>query len=157
MDHWIHKFSETPFGCKFTPLNGRKMIYKFFIFLLGIVLLPLILTLGPILMGLFYGIYAGSYCCIGIQRSYISSCLCKLILYLFAIPGFFITVGLATAIGCLAAGIGALLTVPLEIVHFCIFFRSVYWWNKTRKHDNEGAEDSSKKKKNHLQIEMIEP
>jgi hypothetical protein len=71
VSHWIHKFSETPFGCKFTPLNGRKMIYKFFIFLLGIVLLPLILTLGPILMGLIFGIYAGSYCCIGIRNSYI--------------------------------------------------------------------------------------
>lgn len=102
---------------------------KFVIFLLGLVLIPTLLTVGPILGGFGYGVYGGFY--LGCVPCEYSSCPVKLfrILFLVTVP---LMAGLGTAAGCLGAAIGAIVAVPALIVHCYLFFRSVYWWSKNR-------------------------
>lgn len=138
VNHWVHTFSENPFGCKFTPANGKAMIWKAIFFLFGLVLIPLALVLFPIFAGLFYGLYGGCFACGAMCFKYnpksCCQCILKIILVILAIPTFFITVGLSTGLGCLGGGLGAIASPFVLIIHTYMFGRSVYWWNKNRNH-----------------------
>jgi IBR domain, a half RING-finger domain len=121
VNHWVHTFSENPFGCKSTPENAGAMICKFFMFLLGFILIPLAFTILPVLAGLGYGIYGGGasciyMCCIMNPRDGCQVFL-KILLIILAIPSFFVVTALGVALGALGSGIGAILTVPMLILH----------------------------------------
>ena len=138
--HWIHKFSENPFGCKFTASNGAAVFKKTIIFLLGLIFIPVIMILLPILVGFGYGIYgAFAFCGVG--------CGCfgnplhcnipfRIILAFLTLPLFPVIIALGTAAGCVIAGLAALLLLPALLIHIYMYFRSMYWWHKTRKHGN---------------------
>lgn len=136
VNHWIHTFSENPFGCKFTATNGSAMLKKTGIFLLGLLLLPLGMLLLPILAAIFYGIGGGLYCvafAFGCLYSHQRlGVLCRTLLILFALPAFAVCLGLALALGALGTGACGIAVVPVMIVHTYMYFRSLYWWNKTR-------------------------
>jgi len=129
VQHWVHKFAENPFGCMYAPKNFGSILIKFLIFLLGLVLIPAILTAGPLLAGFGYGVYAGFY--LGCHPCEYSSCPARLLCFLFlvTVP---VVAALGTALGCIGAAIGAIVAVPALLVHCYLFFRSVYWWSKNR-------------------------
>ena len=138
--HWIHTFSENPFGCKFTATTGKAMIMKFFIFLLGLILIPLGLVIIPFLAGICYGFYGGGtsfkWMCCGFRSNNCCLCICKILSILLALPIFGIVVALGTAMGALFSCLGAIAIVPLLLIHCFMFWRSIYWWNKNRNHSN---------------------
>ena len=138
--HWIHKFSENPFGCKFTPTTGKAMIMKFFFFLLGLIIIPLALLIFPVLAGISYGIYGGFascyWMCFGCKPSNFCAAIGKIILVLLALPILCILAGLGAALGVLGSCLGAIASVPILIMHCFMFGRSIYWWNKNRNHSN---------------------
>lgn len=129
VNHWMHKFAENPFGCMYAPKDLCSVFVKFLIFLLGLALIPLVLTAGPILVGFGYGIYGGGF--IGCAPCEYSSFPVKFF-RIFALVTIPLVAALGTAVGCIGAAIGAIVAVPALIVHCLLFFRSVYWWSKNR-------------------------
>ena len=142
--HWIHKFSENPFGCKYAPKDACSMVIKFIIFLLGLALIPTFLILAPIFVGLGYGMYGGAY--IGCAPCSGKSC-CVMMLRILAIIPICVLGGLGAAAGCIGAAIGALITVPVLFLHSYMFLRSLYWWSKNR---GRPENEPSKMKTNYL-------
>ena len=61
MNHWSHKFADTPFGCSFAATTSSDMIKKFFLFVLGLILLPVLFIGLPVLFGVGYGLFGGVY------------------------------------------------------------------------------------------------
>jgi hypothetical protein len=153
--HWIHTFSENPFGCKFTPTTGKAMMMKFFIFLLGLIFIPLGLLFIPLLAGIFYGFYGGCtscyWMCCGFSPNNCCLAICKTLSVLLALPMLCIVVALGAALGALGSGLGAIAIVPFLVIHCFMFGRSIYWWNKNRIHSNIQESQQSKRK------EMLEP
>ena len=138
VSHWVHTFSENPFGCKFTPINGTAMIWKTLVFISGLIFIPLILTILPILAGVCYGLYGGcascGYLCLHLSVDSFCTFILKLFMIIFSIPVFFIALGLASGLGVIASGLGAIASVPALLIHCYMFGRSIYWWNKNRNH-----------------------
>ena len=141
VSHWMHTFSENPFGCKFTSPNAKAMFWKFLIFLVGLIVIPLGLTILPVLGGIGYGIYGGIVTCALMCNPRMGNCgLCgvfiRIVLIILAIPIGCIVLGIAIGLGALGSGLGAIASVPAIIIHTYMFGRSLYWWNKNRNHSN---------------------
>ena len=133
VNHWTHKFAETPFGCNYAATNGCDMIKKFILFILGLTLIPVLFIGLPIIIGIGYGIFGGFYL-IYIAFSFRIHGICeiflKLVIICFSFVGFGIAVGLGTVGGAIGSAFGALFVIPAIIFHFYLFIRSVIWWRK---------------------------
>ena len=136
VSHWMHAFSDNPFGCKFVPLNGKAVVMKFFLYLLSLVLLPLACLLFP----LFYGILAGLYGCFmcffaGCVTYEVRNLACYLKVILLPLGMILSPVVLAFGIagGVIGLAFGALAILPILILHSAVFFRSIYWWQKNNR------------------------
>ena len=140
--HWIHTFSENPFGCKFTSPNGKAMFWKFLIFLLGLIVIPLAFIILPMLAGICSGIYGDyvscSYICHPRRGNDCGKCgvIYRILLLIISLPIGCIILGLGIGLGALGSGLGAIASIPAIILHTFMFGRSLYWWNKNRNHSN---------------------
>ena len=142
----MHKFSENPLGCKFTPINGMAVFYKTLLFLLGFILIPLVFVIGPILCGIGFG-FGGGFYTIGCMSGCLNcheglgctdcNILVKIFLFFLSLPVFCIIVALGIAIGVIGTALATLAIIPALFIHSWMYFRTIYWWNKSKSRKNK--------------------
>lgn len=152
----MHTFSENPFGCKFTPINGMAVFYKTLLFLLGFILIPLVFVLGPILCGIGYGFAGGFYCigsmsgCIRYGVCYNCNILVKIFMFFISLPVFCIVLAFCIAIGALGTALATLAIIPALLIHSWMYFRTIYWWNKSKSRKKKPKIQKNSKMQEHL-------
>ncbi len=138
MSHWSHKFADTPFGCNYAATNTRTMIVKFFLFLLGLILIPLGFIGLPLLLAIGYGLFGGIYT-IYIAFTYKDynpqwyHYLIRFILIILSFPAAGIILAFCAVGGAIASGLAAILVIPAMIFHTYLFARSFLWWRMNLK------------------------
>ena len=56
--HWSHNFANIDknlFGCNIVATNGWDMAKKFILFIIGLILIPVLVIIVPIISGILFG------------------------------------------------------------------------------------------------------
>ena len=129
LEHWTHKLSEINiFGCRFAPRKWYQWIFFIILFLLAFALLPLGCVLGFGLGGGYLGGSCFVYCLNFAGKNH--PCLCSLLFMPFIIAGAAVGFSIGLGVGVVVL---AFLFIPVLLLHIYLFFRTIYWWCKSRR------------------------
>lgn len=123
---------------------NRRTIF----FIIGLLTLPFILTLGPIFL-------APILCCIAIKKlcndwnRNLRRCMCCVhicCVFFCILPFFLIFFVLSIALGIVAGALaGTILLIPAYVLHIYLYSRTVYWWNQEKIDKREEKNQETKK------------
>ena len=123
-NHWTHKLQRINiFGCKLAPKLWYEWILFLLMFLATFIIIPLAGIFGP-------PAFLGYYFVNEMPRSCHMGCILDLLIFALMILILIPIICLGLAGGCL---ITALLIVPVYFFHLFMFFRTTYWWCKSRR------------------------
>lgn len=126
LDHWIHKFEYLPFNCSKAPRNGKNQCEFLFLFLVGLILMPIIIYLVVLAISTYYGMqfyFKIVDHCKACDK--IFGCLCMFPIFLAYI---FLVVGISVFIAALSA---VVFLLPAYYIHIYGYTSAYRWWNKS--------------------------
>lgn len=126
LDHWIHRFEQSPFNCSKAPKNKKNKCQFFTLFVLGILFMPLIIYM--IMMGVCMYFGASFFFkvvdnCKACDKTF--GCLCLSTIFL---PYISMVFALSASISCMAS---IILLLPAYYVHVYGYMSAYNWWRKS--------------------------